>query len=143
MAQLLTPDHLVKIDTFPMGIDFDKYSNAPAEPDTQQEVQALRSTLSEFKMILSVDRLDYSKGILHRLEGYDLFLENNPQFHGKVVLLMIVVPSRIGVVQYDRMKRQVEERVGKINGVSVPPCPILITGGVLFGKRCVPGYAAP
>ena len=116
MAQLLTPDHLVKIDTFPMGIDFEKYSGAPAEPDTQQEAQALRSTLSEFKMVLSVDRLDYSKGILNRLEGYELFLESNPQFHGKVVLLMIVVPSRIGVVQYDRMKRQVEERVGKING---------------------------
>jgi trehalose 6-phosphate synthase/phosphatase len=116
MAQLLAPDHVVKVDTFPMGIDFEKFSAAPAEPDTQREAQALRSTLSEFKMILSVDRLDYSKGILNRLEGYDLFLESNPQFHAKVVLLMIVVPSRIGVVQYDRMKRQVEERVGKING---------------------------
>src|SRR5688500_15064536 len=116
MAQLLTPDHLVRIDTFPMGIDFDKYSSAPAEPDTQQEVQALRSTLSEFKMVLSVDRLDYSKGILNRLEGYELFLENYPEYHSKVALLMVVVPSRIGVVQYDLMKRQIEELVGKING---------------------------
>ncbi|MPZ75413.1 MAG: bifunctional alpha,alpha-trehalose-phosphate synthase (UDP-forming)/trehalose-phosphatase [Deltaproteobacteria bacterium] len=116
MAQILTADHVVKVDTFPMGIDYEKFSNAPAEPDTERETQALRSTLAEFKVVLSVDRLDYSKGILNRLEGYDLFLESNPQFQGKVVLLMIVVPSRIGVLQYDRMKRQVEERVGKING---------------------------
>lgn len=116
MAQIVTADHVVKVDTFPMGIDYDKFSNAPSESETQREALALRSTLAEFKIVLSVDRLDYSKGILNRLEGYDLFLESNPEFHGKVVLLMIVVPSRIGVLQYDRMKRQVEERVGKING---------------------------
>ncbi len=116
MAQILTADRIVKVDTFPMGIDYEKFSNAPAEPETEQEARALSSTLANFKVILSVDRLDYSKGILNRLEGYELFLENNPQFHAQVVLLMIVVPSRIGVVQYDRMKRQVEELVGKING---------------------------
>ncbi len=63
-----------------------------------------------------MDRLDYSKGISNRLEGYELFLESNPEYHGKVALLMVVVPSRIGVVQYDLMKRQIEELVGKING---------------------------
>ena len=63
-----------------------------------------------------MDRLDYSKGILNRLEGYELFLENNLEYHGKVALLMVVVPSRIGVLQYDLMKRQLEELVGKING---------------------------
>jgi trehalose 6-phosphate synthase/phosphatase len=63
-----------------------------------------------------VDRLDYSKGISNRLEGYELFLETNPEFQGKVALLMVVVPSRIGVMQYDLMKRQIEELVGKING---------------------------
>src|SRR4051812_21815609 len=88
MAQILTADRIVKVDTFPMGIDYEKFSNAPAEPETEQEARALSSTLANFKVILSVDRLDYSKGILNRLEGYELFLENNPQFHGQVVLLM-------------------------------------------------------
>ena len=55
-------------------------------------------------------------GRSNRLEGYELFLESNPEYHGKVALLMVVVPSRIGVVQYDLMKRQLEELVGKING---------------------------
>ena len=68
------------------------------------------------KLILSVDRLDYSKGIPNRLEGYELFLETYPELQGKVALLMVVVPSRIGVMQYDLMKRQIEELVGKING---------------------------
>ncbi|MGH7826921.1 MAG: bifunctional alpha,alpha-trehalose-phosphate synthase (UDP-forming)/trehalose-phosphatase [Candidatus Binatia bacterium] len=116
MAQVQTSDHIVKVDTFPMGIDFERFAAAPADPGIQQEQQELRNTVSEAKIILSVDRLDYSKGILNRLEGYEVFLETDPQYHGKVVLLMIVVPSRIGVRQYDRMKRQIEELVGKING---------------------------
>ncbi len=116
MGQILTADHVVKVDAFPMGINFEKFSSAPAEPDVQAEARGLKSTLAGLKVILSVDRLDYSKGILNRLEGYDLFLETNPQYHGKVVLLMIVVPSRIGVLQYGLMKGQLEELVGKING---------------------------
>src|SRR5919109_3434158 len=116
LAQILLSDRVVKVDTFPMGIDFEKFSTAPADPDIQREEQELRSTLSDVTAILSVDRLDYSKGILNRLEGYESFLEANPEYQGKVALIMIVVPSRIGVREYDLMKRQIEEMVGKING---------------------------
>jgi trehalose 6-phosphate synthase/phosphatase len=116
MGQILTSDHAVKVETFPMGIDFDKFSKALDNPDIQREEQELKNTLSEVKIILSVDRLDYSKGILNRLQGFEGFLEANTRYHGKVVLLMVVVPSRIGVNQYDLMKRQIEELVGKING---------------------------
>ena len=116
LGQILTADHVVKVDTFPMGIDFEKLAGAIADPDTAREAQQLRNALTGVKLILSVDRLDYTKGILNRLEGYELFLETNPAYHGKVALLMVVVPSRIGVVQYDLMKRQIEELVGKING---------------------------
>jgi len=116
LRQILTGDHVVSVDTFPMGIDFEKLAGAIADPDTAREAQQLRSALTGVKLILSVDRLDYTKGILNRLEGYELFLETNPEYHGKVALLMVVVPSRIGVVQYELMKRQIEELVGKING---------------------------
>jgi trehalose 6-phosphate synthase/phosphatase len=115
-SQILTSDHPLKVDTFPMGIDFEKFSAAAIDAEIQRERQEVERTLSGFKVVLSVDRLDYSKGISHRLEGFESFLEANPEYHGKVVLLMIVVPSRIGVRQYDRMKRQIEELVGKING---------------------------
>ena len=116
MSQVMTPDHLVRVDTFPMGIDVEKFAGAVRNADTEREIGELRSNLSGVKLILSVDRLDYSKGIANRLEGYELFLESNPEYHGKVALLMVVVPSRIGVVQYELMKRQIEELVGKING---------------------------
>lgn len=116
MMQVLTADHVAKVDTFPMGIDFEKFANATVDPDIEREARELRDTLTGVKLILSVDRLDYSKGILNRLEGYELFLESHSEYHGKVALLMVVVPSRIGVVQYDLMKRQIEELVGKING---------------------------
>ncbi|MGH7930573.1 MAG: bifunctional alpha,alpha-trehalose-phosphate synthase (UDP-forming)/trehalose-phosphatase, partial [Candidatus Binatia bacterium] len=116
MSQVLGPDHVVRVDTFPMGIDVEKFADAKLNEETEREISELKNTLSGVKLILSVDRLDYSKGISNRLEGYELFLENNPQYHGKVALLMVVVPSRIGVVQYELMKRQIEELVGKING---------------------------
>jgi trehalose 6-phosphate synthase/phosphatase len=115
-SQIFTSNQPVKVDTFPMGIDFEKFSKAAVDGDIQRERRELDATLSGFKVVLSVDRLDYSKGISHRLEGFESFLETYPEYHGKVLLLMVVVPSRIGVRQYDRMKRQIEEMVGKING---------------------------
>ena len=116
MSQVLALDHAVRVDTFPMGIDVEKFAGASTNDDTKKEIYEFKNTLKGVKSILSVDRLDYSKGISNRLEGYELFLENYPEYHGKVALLMVVVPSRIGVVQYDLMKRQIEELVGKING---------------------------
>ncbi len=117
LGEILSSDHPVKVDTFPMGIDFEKFAAAAVDGEVQREQStAHRARWPDFKLVLSVDRLDYSKGISHRLEGFECFLESYPEYHGKVVLLMIVVPSRIGVRQYERMKRQIEEMVGKING---------------------------
>ncbi|HWP22952.1 MAG TPA: bifunctional alpha,alpha-trehalose-phosphate synthase (UDP-forming)/trehalose-phosphatase [Candidatus Binatia bacterium] len=116
MGQVMAPDRIVRVETFPMGIDFEKFAGAPGDAETENEARELKQTLAGIKAILSVDRLDYSKGILNRLEGYELFLESHPEYHGKVSLLMVVVPSRIGVLHYDLMKRQIEELVGKING---------------------------
>lgn len=116
MGQVSTSEGIVKVESFPMGIDFDRWAAVLNEPDIRREEGDLKNRLAEVKVILSVDRLDYSKGILNRLEGFEIFLETSPQYHGRVVLLMVVVPSRIGVYQYDLMKRQIEELVGKING---------------------------
>jgi trehalose 6-phosphate synthase/phosphatase len=68
------------------------------------------------KAILTIDRLDYSKGIANRLLAYRAFLEANPQWRERVVLLMVVVPSLAGVVDYQRMKSRIDELVGKVNG---------------------------
>ena len=116
MGRLTLPDHVVKVETLPMGIDFDRFFKASTCDETESEKATLRSTLGNSKAILSVDRLDYSKGILNRLQGYELFLESYPEFREKVVLIALVVPSRIGVDQYESMKKQIEEYVGRING---------------------------
>jgi trehalose 6-phosphate synthase/phosphatase len=116
MGQILLPDRGVKADTFPMGIDYEGYAKAAMSPEVQAEVSGYRRSLGKVKVVLSVDRLDYTKGILNRLSGFDLFLEQNPKWHGKIALVLVVVPSRVGVEQYDLMKRQLEELVGRING---------------------------
>jgi trehalose 6-phosphate synthase/phosphatase len=116
LGQILLPDRGVRADTFPMGIDYDGFSRAAASPEVQAEVSRLRTSFGDARVLLSVDRLDYTKGILNRLLGYDVFLGQNPQWQGNIVLVLVVVPSRIGVDQYEKMKRQLEEHVGRING---------------------------
>ena len=64
---------------FPMGIDYDLYHDAILEPEVQAKTDKLKKMYGNHKLILSVDRLDYSKGILHRIKGFELFLENHPE----------------------------------------------------------------
>ncbi|HYK87842.1 MAG TPA: bifunctional alpha,alpha-trehalose-phosphate synthase (UDP-forming)/trehalose-phosphatase [Acidobacteriota bacterium] len=116
MGQISLANHVVKVETYPMGIDFRKFSETSKAPETQQEREQLQQTLTGFRTLLSIDRLDYSKGIVNRLEGFELLLDSYPEFRGKLVLIMVVVPSRIGVVHYESMKKQIEELVGRING---------------------------
>ena len=87
-------NRVVRIDALPMGINYDLYHNASTQPEVRQAVDRTRKLFGDHKLILSVDRLDYSKGILHRLRGFAAFLEHHPEYHGKVALAMIVVPSR-------------------------------------------------
>lgn len=115
-GEIYHDERLIKIETFPMGIDYNKYHAAVKKKEVIKEKNKLRKSLGNNKIILSIDRLDYTKGTHNRLRAYELFLENNPGWHGKVVLVIIVVPSRIGVEHYDLMKKQIDELVGKING---------------------------
>jgi trehalose 6-phosphate synthase/phosphatase len=79
-------------------------------------VEELRQKCVGQKVIFSVDRLDYTKGLINRLRGYETFLKLNPQWHGKVVFVISVAPSRIGVDSYQAMKLELEQTVGRIVG---------------------------
>jgi trehalose 6-phosphate synthase/phosphatase len=116
MGRIKVGDHLAKADTFPMGIDFDKFHYAADSPEVAGEIEEIRRTLPGCKIVLSIDRLDYTKGIVNRLRGYEAFLERSSDWHGKVTLIAVVVPSRVKVEHYQQMKRQIDELVGKING---------------------------
>jgi len=116
LGTLTLSDRVVKVDTFPMGIDFEKFAQVALSPETEERVSKLQEKCAEQKVIFSVDRLDYTKGIINRLRGYDLFLKRNPPWHGKVVFVLAVAPSRTEIKAYQAMKQEIEEAVGRITG---------------------------
>jgi trehalose 6-phosphate synthase/phosphatase len=107
---------LSRVDVFPMGIDYKKYSAALSHRDVQKHMSGAAKEMESFKVILSVDRLDYTKGIPERLRAYELLLERNPLYREKVVLLLIAVPSRTKVHRYRALKKEVDELISTING---------------------------
>ncbi|HEC79452.1 MAG TPA: bifunctional alpha,alpha-trehalose-phosphate synthase (UDP-forming)/trehalose-phosphatase [candidate division WOR-3 bacterium] len=106
----------VKVDAFPMGIDYMKYHNASYSSAVQKEITRIRKKLGDRKIIVSIDRLDYTKGIPERLEAFDLFLERNPSYRKRVTLILVAVPSRTNVEHYVLLKKQVDELISRING---------------------------
>ncbi len=95
LGLLTLRDRVVTVDTFPMGIDFERFARAAAARETEARVAELRTKCVGQKVIFSVDRLDYTKGLINRLHGYEVFLKRNPQWHGKVVFVVSVAPSRL------------------------------------------------
>lgn len=116
LGQINVNGRIVKIDAFPMGIDYHFYSNAGKNVEIVEESEKLKEKLGNRKIIISVDRLDYTKGIINRLKAIDLFIEKNPEYEKKFTLVLVVVPSRIGTKNYFLLKKQVDEMVGYING---------------------------
>ncbi|MBN1434571.1 bifunctional alpha,alpha-trehalose-phosphate synthase (UDP-forming)/trehalose-phosphatase, partial [Candidatus Fermentibacterales bacterium] len=115
----------VRVDVFPMSIDFGRFSRAPDTPGVRSEASRLREEIGDRKLILSVDRLDYTKGLLQRLEAYDLFLRDNSRYRDRVVLSLLVVPSRTSVPQYEQLKHELDEAIGRIasayGGITTSP----------------------
>ena len=116
LGQLLVENRLIKIDSYPMGIDYDLFNNTAKKPVVKKEAGKIKKRLEGCKIILSIDRLDYTKGIPERLRCYELFMERYPEYREKVILIMIVVPSRVQLKYYQLMKSDIEKYVGKING---------------------------
>jgi trehalose 6-phosphate synthase/phosphatase len=113
---VILEDRFVKAECFPLGIDYGKFSEVARSGSVDRERQKLRSILGNKKLIFSVDRLDYSKGLQHRLRGFEYFLEKYPQWREKIVFNMVVVPSRDTIARYREMKKEIEADVGRING---------------------------
>jgi trehalose 6-phosphate synthase/phosphatase len=116
LGKLYLNGNFVKADTFPLGINYDKFSDTLQNQQIRRKIISLGKSIVNNKIILSVDRLDYTKGILNRLEGYELFLLKQPNWYKKVILILVLSPSRISVDYYQQMKKSIEEYVGKING---------------------------
>lgn len=105
----------VMVDAFPMGIDYEKYANTAKSAKALKSLEKFRNTIGPQKIILSIDRLDYTKGIPQRLKAFEDFLKAYPEFREKVSLLQILVPSRDKVSTYTLLKEEINRLVGNIN----------------------------
>jgi trehalose 6-phosphate synthase/phosphatase len=123
--EISLPERVVKVDSFPMGIDYEKFEKAALKnsvlksekkSELQQKLDQHQESTPGAKLILSIDRLDYTKGIASRIRAFEYFLEKYPQYIEKVRLFMLAVPSRSGVPQYQLLKKEIDELVGRING---------------------------
>ncbi|MDD5017259.1 MAG: bifunctional alpha,alpha-trehalose-phosphate synthase (UDP-forming)/trehalose-phosphatase [Eubacteriales bacterium] len=109
-------DRYVQVDAFPMGIDYGRFYREYDSQDFQKEAREIGENIKGTKMVLSIDRLDYTKGIPERIKAFGLFLEKYPEYRGKVRLNLIVAPSRTGVDSYEELRREITELVSEING---------------------------
>ncbi|XP_052887098.1 alpha,alpha-trehalose-phosphate synthase [UDP-forming] 1-like isoform X2 [Gossypium arboreum] len=107
---------LTRVAAFPIGIDSLRFQNALLVPQVQEHIKELKERFSGRKVMLGVDRLDMIKGIPQKILAFEKFLEENPNWRDKVVLLQIAVPTRTDVPEYQKLTSQVHEIVGRING---------------------------
>lgn len=115
LSQLMVHNRLVRVDAFPMGIDYTRFAESSRQPDVTKEIKKFKHR-DDRRFVISVDRLDYTKGILKRLEAYDWFLRQYPEYREKVTLIVVAVPSRTKVEVYNELREQIERIVGHING---------------------------
>jgi len=108
--------HTVTVDAFPIGIDPDKFAGSLRSVAVKDRIIALQRRFDGQRVILGIDRLDYVKGIPHKLLALEKFLTDHPEWIGKVVLVQVAVPSRTNVVDYQKLKNQVHKLVGRIQG---------------------------
>ncbi|KFX69254.1 glucosylglycerol-phosphate synthase [Pseudomonas taeanensis MS-3] len=111
-----TGSRVVKLGAHPVGLDIDRVRNALAAPKIREMMTRLREELAGVKLILSVERLDYTKGILEKLNAYERLLAENPELLGKVTLVTVCVPAAKEMTIYDELQAQIEQAVGRING---------------------------
>ncbi|WP_161866677.1 glucosylglycerol-phosphate synthase [Pseudomonas yangonensis] len=106
----------VRLGAHPVGLDIDRVRNALAAPKIQELMANLREEMKGVKLILAVERLDYTKGILEKLNAYERLLDDNPELLGKVTLVTVCVPAAREMRVYDELQTQIEQAVGRING---------------------------
>jgi trehalose 6-phosphate synthase/phosphatase len=116
LDEIHTDGRLVQVNTFPMGISFYQFYEAVRRASVQALTDIFRRKFGPLKLLLSVDRLDYSKGVLHRLKGFALALEKKPELREHISLVMLLVPSRATVPEYAELKKRIDETIGYLNG---------------------------
>lgn len=111
----------VELGTFPISIDFDSFNRGVVAPEIVARSAEIRRNMGDRKIILGIDRLDYTKGIPERLMAFRTLLRSEPSLCGRVSLVQVVVPSREQIPEYHSCKAKIEGLVGEINGEYARP----------------------
>ncbi len=106
----------VQTDVFPMGVDAASFAEVATRADVVKQVRAYRGAVPPVRIVLGIDRLDYTKGIPRRLLAFGRLLERHPELRGAVRLVQVAVPSRENVGAYVDFRRETDELIGHING---------------------------
>jgi trehalose 6-phosphate synthase len=106
----------VRAGSFPISIDTRPVAARAARATSTRQAARLRDSLSDRRLVIGVDRLDYTKGLVHRFDAVERLLEGNPQHRRSVVVLQIAQPSREDVSEYQRIRAELDARIGRING---------------------------
>lgn len=106
----------LRLGAHPVGLDVAKIGELLGQSRIQAEIAKLQEQLQGLRMILSVERLDYTKGTLEKLQAYEKLLDARPELHGKITMVAICVPAAKEMSIYDSLQTQIEQAVGRING---------------------------
>ncbi len=114
--ELITQSRTVKLSVLPIGIDPAEIAEMLTLREAVEQQAEIERTYAGKRVVVGVDRLDYTKGIPEKLLAFEELLRAHPKWRGKVVLIQVAAPSRTGVDEYRQLKRDVDELVGRING---------------------------
>jgi trehalose 6-phosphate synthase len=121
-SSVVLPDgRVVTTATAPISIDAAEFAASATDPEVKSAIAGLEEQFSGRTLLLGVDRLDYTKGIIERLLAFEMLLERNPGLRTRLAFLQIAVPSRDDVREYRQLRSTVEQHVGRINGRFTQP----------------------
>lgn len=121
-SNIRMPDgRIVRTTAHPISIDAEDFSKAAVSPRVQQDVYRLKKQFIGRRLLLGVDRLDYTKGIFERLRAFEAVLERRADLRRKISLVQIAIPSRSEVKEYRQLRASIEAEVGRINGRFTEP----------------------
>jgi len=106
----------VRVGAFPISIDYSEFADFAGTQEVADQAWIIHANLPRRQIVLGVDRLDYTKGIPHRLQAFDDALVRYPELRRNITLVQVVVPSRRDVEEYEKLKQEIERLVGEING---------------------------